>query len=441
MMGYSTNRPFVKVDVTGEVDKRFGEVTSQLAEKAEQIELDNAKTAIENITTGFKTPFVDERFDGQALGVTPIGWTEGTGTIRITGQNIFQGKHAVLVTTDQTDGDDVYLDFDAINVKSTFHFAVKPIDITADAIVYLSNGVRGGTNNAISFKTVNGGNYQIYDGSTWLGTGISITTPIGVNVTLDFSTYAFDININNGTYVNIGISFQAQNSQINRFTVQGQSLSGSYPKEMVFDYIYANRLDSGSKGFLFCDSIGRGTGYGDLNADGSDAFINQYMSLYNPKTVWTRNEDGGGNVGITKWALSELESRIKGMEYCILAFGVHNAKENDRYGMPILNEFLYQYKQLIRETKKLGIEPIGWVQTRRGDTDYETQKSWAIAQRDLCVSEGVRFINAWDALDTLPFDGEFTDQDSSLYHTDLVHPITAGHTNLAEAVYNAIGTV
>jgi len=34
MMGYSTNRPFVKVDVTGEVDKRFGEVTSQLAETA-----------------------------------------------------------------------------------------------------------------------------------------------------------------------------------------------------------------------------------------------------------------------------------------------------------------------------------------------------------------------------------------------------------------------
>ena len=39
-MGYSTNRPFVKVDVTGEVDKRFGEVTSQLAEKAEQSDLD-----------------------------------------------------------------------------------------------------------------------------------------------------------------------------------------------------------------------------------------------------------------------------------------------------------------------------------------------------------------------------------------------------------------
>ena len=31
-MGYSKNRPFVKVDVTGEVDKRFDEVTSQLAE-------------------------------------------------------------------------------------------------------------------------------------------------------------------------------------------------------------------------------------------------------------------------------------------------------------------------------------------------------------------------------------------------------------------------
>ena len=38
-MGYSKNRPFVKVDVTGEVDKRFDEVTSQLAEKAEQTDL------------------------------------------------------------------------------------------------------------------------------------------------------------------------------------------------------------------------------------------------------------------------------------------------------------------------------------------------------------------------------------------------------------------
>jgi len=33
-MGYSKNRPFIKVDVTGEVDKRFDEVTSQLADKA-----------------------------------------------------------------------------------------------------------------------------------------------------------------------------------------------------------------------------------------------------------------------------------------------------------------------------------------------------------------------------------------------------------------------
>ena len=35
-MGYSKNRPFVKVDVTGEVDKRFDEVTSQLAETVDQ---------------------------------------------------------------------------------------------------------------------------------------------------------------------------------------------------------------------------------------------------------------------------------------------------------------------------------------------------------------------------------------------------------------------
>ena len=33
-MGYSKNRPFVKVDVTGEVDKRFDEVTSRLADIA-----------------------------------------------------------------------------------------------------------------------------------------------------------------------------------------------------------------------------------------------------------------------------------------------------------------------------------------------------------------------------------------------------------------------
>ena len=38
-MGYSKNRPFVKVDVTGEVDKRFDEVTSRLAEKAQDNEV------------------------------------------------------------------------------------------------------------------------------------------------------------------------------------------------------------------------------------------------------------------------------------------------------------------------------------------------------------------------------------------------------------------
>ena len=44
-MGYSKNRPFVKVDVTGEVDKRFDEVTSRLAEKA-------TKTDVANISNG-----------------------------------------------------------------------------------------------------------------------------------------------------------------------------------------------------------------------------------------------------------------------------------------------------------------------------------------------------------------------------------------------------
>jgi len=38
-MGYSQNRPFVKVDVTGEVDKRFDEVTSQLAERPTHAEV------------------------------------------------------------------------------------------------------------------------------------------------------------------------------------------------------------------------------------------------------------------------------------------------------------------------------------------------------------------------------------------------------------------
>jgi len=42
-MGYSKNRPFIKVDVTGEVDKRFDEVSSQLAEKATKTALNKTK--------------------------------------------------------------------------------------------------------------------------------------------------------------------------------------------------------------------------------------------------------------------------------------------------------------------------------------------------------------------------------------------------------------
>jgi len=38
VMGYSKNRPFVKVDVTGEVDKRFDEVSSQLADNVTKLE-------------------------------------------------------------------------------------------------------------------------------------------------------------------------------------------------------------------------------------------------------------------------------------------------------------------------------------------------------------------------------------------------------------------
>jgi len=55
-MGYSKNRPFVKVDVTGEVDKRFDEVTSRLAEKAERTYVD---TQLQGVSLSYKESFPD----------------------------------------------------------------------------------------------------------------------------------------------------------------------------------------------------------------------------------------------------------------------------------------------------------------------------------------------------------------------------------------------
>ena len=49
-MGYSKNRPFVKVDVTGEVDKRFDEVTSRLAQTSELM-LDRMNTSTQQVTS------------------------------------------------------------------------------------------------------------------------------------------------------------------------------------------------------------------------------------------------------------------------------------------------------------------------------------------------------------------------------------------------------
>jgi hypothetical protein len=191
----------------------------------------------------------------------------------------------------------------------------------------------------------------------------------------------------------------------------------------------------------FGDSITRGTGYGDLAADGSDAYINQYAAAYDFVTDWTRNEDGGGRFGVLKWAIEELPERIKGMDYAVLAFGVHNAKRYDEYGVPILPVFMEQYRQLIRRTKELGAEPIGWVMTRRGDVDLATQRAWAKAQERICIAEGIRYVNAWDALDLSPFDDAYQDQDTRQYHTDLVHPIAAGQAKLAEAVARAFGYI
>jgi len=112
-MGYSKNRPFVKVDVTGEVDNRFDEVTSQLAENTQQtIDLQTNKLdktgsiGVSQINKNrglLDETYMSDTFKAQIAGTTAIGSTPPDKSITLVkttfskiGKNLFDKATVTL---------------------------------------------------------------------------------------------------------------------------------------------------------------------------------------------------------------------------------------------------------------------------------------------------------------------------------------------------------
>lgn len=396
-----------------------------------------------------RRPKLDENYDEQEVGAVADGWTERFGvTTRITNSNSIHGFNSMLVTVPAgTSQINAYKALPKVDSRFGFRVALKILDIGNDAFqIGLGSPdeldaeiglihIRFETNNTI----------DVYDGDktgrgTWTRSGVtwSVGENVGVEVSnVDVNNYTWDVTLNNGsTRATVtGLGFQHSRNYITALFFHSRNPSTT--QTIVMDYMW---LDN-PKAYSFGDSITRGTGYGDLNADGSDSYTMQYAANYDKVTRWTRNIDGGGSVGYINWGLAELPDRIASQEAdaVLLAFGVHDAGALERYGTPDVDDYLRHYRHAILLCKDMKVEPIGWVMTRDTRRSIDVQRRMAYAAERLFIAEGVRYVNAWDATDQSPFNDQLDEAKLLNFHTDGVHPITAGHTMIAKQLARTFG--
>ena len=170
-MGYSKNRPFVKVDVTGEVDKRFDELSSRVADKAEQTDLTATNNAVD--LKADKT-YVDTQLQSVASG-SPKG--------------------------------------------------------TYATVTDLQNAYPTGTDGI--YVVIDNGNWYYWDGAAWVSGGVYQSTGLPKTITesIDKLEYAFNNEINLGMTENY---FVASDGNAAGITPGAITFDGRYSYSAIF---------------------------------------------------------------------------------------------------------------------------------------------------------------------------------------------------------------
>lgn len=356
------------------------------------------------------------------------------------------GSHALKVTFDDTDANGSGIAFvpameDASDhTKHYFNHSPVTFSIAFKVLSTIDTRINAYFKNTIPFRIgyMEGspGTLTYSDGGALSGdTGVTVDTGslVQMTLTLDFANdqYSFDgiVTQSGGNREPISASNAAFEDSVDAITdIEWLNSAGTTGEAFALDRFWMD------KPVILClgDSITSGTNHLTSN-NGSDA----YPSLLNDRQdnyIFVRNTNGG-NHGEVTWGYEYLDRILRqtGARWVILAYGVHSVLEDaiDK------GHFVNQYMATMEEARSLGVRPIGWLMTRTADVGFDLQKDWVETLQTRLEDEGYPYINAWDAVDSSPDDGNFDQRDTSLYD-DKTHPNSDGHVALADRIEDTL---
>ncbi len=174
-----------------------------------------------------------------------------------------------------------------------------------------------------------------------------------------------------------------------------------------------------------------------MSSDGSDSYAIQYCTECNPDCNCSHNMDGGGMTSL--WGLANIESHYaQQYDYFIIAFGVNDIRDDIPPAETAQNlSRMAAYVQGRGSTPIVLVPPLvppDW-------KPYDTQRQFIQTIEDELAAHNQTFVRGYDAVDTVPFNGQMDEYDPQYYNPDGVHLNRAGHLKVAQLLHEKIDAV
>jgi lysophospholipase L1-like esterase len=193
-----------------------------------------------------------------------------------------------------------------------------------------------------------------------------------------------------------------------------------------------DKQNQGEYYYAYGDSITRATGCCGLNFDGSDSYIIQMRNKYDVNKSADHNFNGGGQT--STWGLNNLHTHYNpGNEYFIFMFGVNDCIK----GEPSLSVTAKNLVEIYNRTNANGSTPVLCIQTlvSHSSVSYSIQKLRINATISLCETYSIPYVKMFDAIDSVPWNGELDDWNSDFFSGDNIHPDVLGHKEMSRFLW------
>jgi len=179
--------------------------------------------------------------------------------------------------------------------------------------------------------------------------------------------------------------------------------------------------------YAYGDSIVRGTGYDDLDSDGSESFINVMVDNYYSDNSSGQNFDGGGKN--SAWGESQWANHDNSSDVVVIMFGANNDDQIDNTATNLMQ--IYNYSLANGSTPYICITPL------KGDDSSESiayQTFELNSLMDYMENSSIPYIKMFDAIDNTPWDGRIGSaiNDTCYASENNIHPNATGHLRMAE---------